>query len=405
MGHDPPMRFDVRPLRVEDLPEFLACFQRAIPFPSGPDLVDRLRALLDFEGSFVAVEGDRIVGTLGAYPFDVSTPGGGELSMAGTTVVGVLPTHRRQGVLRAMMVEHMGWARARGFDAVGLWASEVGIYGRFGFGPLTRRGGWTVDTRAVQLAPAEDEPTLRYVEVSEASDRIQACYAAHRRARAGALTRSPAWWARRRFLEDPARHAPFGAIQLVEATRDGRTVGYAQYRRRSRWDEGRARDVLSLEELVGDPATRRALWRLLLDIDLVTEIGAYNLPPDDELHWLFGQNRGARVHVEDALWLAPLKLDRLFSSRRYPLDGRIALEVAGQGRYALEISGGEGHLDPVTRDAELHLPFQTLPALAWGATPASTLAAAGALSGSTDAIARADALLASAPRPWCPERF
>ena len=50
------------------------------------------------------------------------------------TVVGVLPTHRRRGVLTEMMRAQLEDIRDRGEPIAALWASEEVIYRRFGYG-------------------------------------------------------------------------------------------------------------------------------------------------------------------------------------------------------------------------------------------------------------------------------
>jgi predicted acetyltransferase len=71
--------------------------------------------------------------------------------MAGLSMVGVAPTHRRRGVLRAMYVElHQRIADA-GYPLAGPTASEGGIYGRFGYGPATMERVLTIDRRFAKL--------------------------------------------------------------------------------------------------------------------------------------------------------------------------------------------------------------------------------------------------------------
>ncbi len=53
------------------------------------------------------------------------------------TSVGVLPSHRRQGVLTAMMRHQLAELRARGEFLAALLASDALIYRRFGYGPAT----------------------------------------------------------------------------------------------------------------------------------------------------------------------------------------------------------------------------------------------------------------------------
>ena len=61
---------------------------------------ERFTSLLPLDRMHAAFEGSDIVGGAGAFPFELSTPGG-SVRTAGVTVVGTYPTHRRRGVLRA----------------------------------------------------------------------------------------------------------------------------------------------------------------------------------------------------------------------------------------------------------------------------------------------------------------
>jgi predicted acetyltransferase len=72
-----------------------------------------------------AFDGDRIVGGTGAFGFDMSVPGG-SLACAGTTVVAVDPTHRRRGVLSAMMRAHLDDAHERGDPIAALFPAPRG---------------------------------------------------------------------------------------------------------------------------------------------------------------------------------------------------------------------------------------------------------------------------------------
>ena len=69
-----------------------------------PDLerAERFSRGLPFDRMHAAWQDGRVVGGAGAFPFELTVPGG-TLPCGGVTVVGVLPTHRRQGVLTAMM--------------------------------------------------------------------------------------------------------------------------------------------------------------------------------------------------------------------------------------------------------------------------------------------------------------
>ena len=64
------------------------------------------------------------------------------------TVVGVLPTHRRRGVLTEMMRTQLEDVRERGEPIAALWASEEVIYRRFGYGFASLRRARSSSTAA-----------------------------------------------------------------------------------------------------------------------------------------------------------------------------------------------------------------------------------------------------------------
>ena len=91
------------------------------------------RLVFEFDRSIAAFDGDAIVGTTAAYSFQLTVPGG-ITGAAGVTFVAVLPSHRRRGILSAMMRHQLADIAARGEAVAALYASETGIYGRYGYG-------------------------------------------------------------------------------------------------------------------------------------------------------------------------------------------------------------------------------------------------------------------------------
>jgi predicted acetyltransferase len=78
---------------------------------------ERFAQWLEVERMHAAWDDGRVVGGAGAFSYRMSVPGGGSVAAGGVTVVGVLPTHRRRGVLRSMVTAQLADFRARG-DAV-----------------------------------------------------------------------------------------------------------------------------------------------------------------------------------------------------------------------------------------------------------------------------------------------
>ncbi len=98
-----------------------------------PNAAEADRVRQEIDRTFAAIDGGRIVGGAAAFTFDTVVPGGNAVRTAGLTQVGVLPTHRRRGALRELMVRYLEQAQERGEPMATLFAAEAAIYGRFGF--------------------------------------------------------------------------------------------------------------------------------------------------------------------------------------------------------------------------------------------------------------------------------
>ena len=101
--------------------------------PPTEDAIKHFLRVLEPQRMHAAFDGDAAVAGSGSFPFDLTVPGG-QVKAAGVTVVGVLPTHRRRGLLRAMKRSMIDDAHARGEAVAVLWATEDTIYGQFGYG-------------------------------------------------------------------------------------------------------------------------------------------------------------------------------------------------------------------------------------------------------------------------------
>src|SRR4051794_22461465 len=108
--------------------------------PSGPYL-DEPPPVAELDRTLGLWEGDRVVATAGIYSRRLSVPGA-VVPCAGVTWITVAPTHRRRGVLTAIMRRQLDELHERqGEPVAALWAAEYPIYGRFGYAPATFRGG------------------------------------------------------------------------------------------------------------------------------------------------------------------------------------------------------------------------------------------------------------------------
>src|SRR5215210_8530263 len=130
--------------------------------PGGP-WVDTPSPVAELDRSLGLWDGDQVVATSGIYSRTLTVPGA-VVPCAGVTWVTVAPTHRRQGVLTAIMRRQLTELHEQQREPVAaLWAAEYPIYGRFGYAPATVRGGLTGRVGRLALRP-DVEPAKGRIE-------------------------------------------------------------------------------------------------------------------------------------------------------------------------------------------------------------------------------------------------
>jgi predicted acetyltransferase len=170
--------------------------------PTG-DAVKHFDRILPPERVHAAFEGEKGVAGSGSFAFDLTVPGG-KVKAAGLTVVGVLPTHRRRGLLRAMMRSQVDAARERGEAAAVLWATEDTIYGQFGYGIASVAAEIDVPREhAISFRQAEIPTEVRLVSLAEAEPLIAPIYGRVARETPGMFARTSAWWQDRLLIDHP----------------------------------------------------------------------------------------------------------------------------------------------------------------------------------------------------------
>ncbi len=127
------MSIEIRSIGEDDFDQAARVVYAAFGEVARPESIRNERRVAEIDRWLSAFDDGRIVGTAGAYSFLLSIPGS-EVATAGVTSVGVLPTHRRRGINTSLMRGLLDDARERDEPLAALFASEGGIYGRFGFG-------------------------------------------------------------------------------------------------------------------------------------------------------------------------------------------------------------------------------------------------------------------------------
>jgi predicted acetyltransferase len=119
---------ELRPATRAEFEEFSRAAMRAFHRELTDDDRRRYERIDEPERSLAWFDGGRIVATTGAFTRELTVPGGA-VACAAVTAVAVVPTHRRRGLLTAMMRRQLEDLRERGDAVAALWASEGTIYG------------------------------------------------------------------------------------------------------------------------------------------------------------------------------------------------------------------------------------------------------------------------------------
>lgn len=370
------------------------------------------RTVSEVERSLAAFDGAEIVGTAGAFSFRLSAPGA-VLPAAGVTQVGVKPTHRRRGVNTALMRRQLDDVHSRDEPVAILYASEAGIYGRFGYGLASFMCSVDIETsRAGFVRGYRPTGRVRLLERAAALEAMRRVYDGLWTRTPGMIERSPEWW---EYVFADTEHRREGASPAVFAVHEseGEPDAYAAYRVKHDWPEGFPMSTLSIEELIAaTPQAYADMWRYCFDIDLMHRVRAWNQPIDDPLLYLLAEPRRLRFTVRDGLFARLVDVPPALAGRRYAASDRITIEVRddfcpwNDGRYDLEGGPDGAECGPTTRSADLVLSATDLGAAYLGGAGFPTLARAGRVVEETPgALRRADAMFRSDPAPWCPNMF
>src|SRR5437764_10738760 len=105
---------EIRSVARDDFPAFLAVFNRAMGFPPASENTLEVWRSAVPERSLAAFDRDQMVGTVYSHLFELTLPGATQIDAAGVTAVGVLPTHKRRGILTELKTRQLREAKERG---------------------------------------------------------------------------------------------------------------------------------------------------------------------------------------------------------------------------------------------------------------------------------------------------
>ncbi|MHB1485944.1 MAG: GNAT family N-acetyltransferase [Acidimicrobiales bacterium] len=413
------MALELRCIEVDEHRQFVGCNSTAFGFVRPDEELDRIWAQsgLDPSRTVAAFDGADLVGSAASFPLELTLPGQGLITVAGISWVGVRPTHRRRGILSAMMERQLADAEAAGEKLALLGVSEGGIYGRFGYGPAT----WVSHVEMTRhqahvTAPHEAVGSLHLVTQTEATEAFPLVHDRARRARPGDVSRLPTWWDAYLDSREQPDHGPNGLFYLVHADPSGTIDGYAYYRIQRADGDDTVPGVVLVEELCAEnEEASAALWTFLCDVDLTDKVVARHRPTDEPLRWMLAHTRQLRLTGgRDLTWVRLIDLPGCLTQRHYRGEGSVILDVTDASRpensrrWRLEVGPGGADCSPAPAGAptDLALGVAELGSVYLGGVSWSSLARGGRVhEAQPGALARADVMFGWEPAPFCATEF
>ncbi|MBB6120068.1 GNAT family N-acetyltransferase [Nocardiopsis algeriensis] len=376
-------------------------------------VLERALPLHDAEGYerfLVAEDEGQVVGTTNYFRFEMALPGGVR-PVAGVTGVGVWPTHRRRGVLSALMRRQLADIREAGGRYAALWASEGAIYGRFGYGPAATEINAAVRRPYTALradAPRDGSLVGRLTDPQEALPDMEEVHRQVAASQNGQFRRAPQWW--RRMLSDrPEQRGDKGPLRAFVVGGPGGPQGYALYRTLARYEQDGAYGEVHVTEVHAiAPAAWTALYEHLFSRDLTDRVLFPFLAEDNPLLYLAAdRDRVLRQH-STSLWIRLVDVPGALSERSWAAPVEAVLEVGDRfapwnaGRWRLEADASGARVEGTGAAPDIALDVSHLGAAHLGQTPLSGYLRAGLLTEYTPgAVARLDAALHRPDAPFC----
>lgn len=406
----------VRHLTEEDLPGAALAFRTSLGSPA-PDeqAVERYRQYWDVDRSLVAVGRDgRVLGVAATFATELTVEGGASVPCAAVPSVGVRPDSHGVGIGRALLTRQVREADERGAAVLALNASEVGIYGRYGYGPTSR--WWSIRADPRMLRWRADAPRAAagsitdHHDLDEVRDLLPTLHDRVVGRWSGELARPASWWA-------AALHPAKDTTSRTWAVhRDDAGVADAAmaYTTRTAFDDvGFANRVEVHDSVATDPATEALVWRWLLERHLGGRVEAERANPRLPLHWMLVDPRALVTRFDgDAAWVRVLDVPRVLGARTTRATGAVAVRVVdpvvdrNDRCWRLSGEGGRLTVTEVDDQPEVTVGVDLLASLAWGFARARVLADAGRIDHTgDDALRRLDALLATDGPAWCSTGF
>ncbi len=414
------MPIELRPVTDSNFVEWCKAVRHGFGIHVHPDDITRLRKdRIELERLITAVDtkSERIGGTGGADSYSLTVPGGATVPFTGVAYMTTSVTHRRQGVFSSMMAQIHDTAIERGDEISGLWATQSDLYGRFDYGLAINSYDWEIDPSygAFTHSPISDDDEsdahVYFVDADEAAGILPGIYEQMRTQTIGTVERNSGRWRYELFDEERVRgglSARFFAI----CEEGGEQTGYVSYRMDRKVVSPDMVTLDVIEQISLTDTAHAAMWRFLLNFELVGKITAHNRPLDDPLWWMLSDPRRLNRSMHDALWIRLLDIPKALEARTYNADGRLKIGLVSEvqpeiaGTYVLDIDDSQALVKKTTDKPDIVMTPADLSAIYLGGVTPGPLVEAGRIDAITSgSLAKLHGMFSTDSAPWCPHYF
>ncbi len=403
------MAIEIRPCRTpEEVKQYDA--MGAYVFAS-PQIGDPVVATQP-DWTLCAFDGDKVVSTMGAFPFTARL-NGNPVHMAGVTMVGTYPGYRRRGLLRQIMGQGFRDMRERGQPLAILWASMGAIYQRFGYGIASDQVRYGFDPRVAGFRePWAGEGQVSIETAEDAYPVIKQLYIEYASPRNLHLHRSSALWQASTLRAEPKENPVYVGVYR---NADGAARGYLVFQTRT-WPEARRpgpdQEFVVKDFIALDRDAYGALWDFIGKHDLVARVSfAGAVGADDIAPELLLEPRNLDKRVTDGIWMRIVDAQKALEARPYGDRGELTIHLDdamcpwNSGTYLVETDGPSVDVRLTERAAELTVTPNALATLLAGCRTATHLSRVGQVEADADVLKRADRLFRTEYAPNCPNGF
>ena len=267
---------------------------------------------INLDRSVGVFKDSNIVATSHSFSLEMNIPGNC-LPMAGVSHVTVLPTHRRQGILREMIRYQIDSFQDNSEPLSSLSSSESAIYGRFGYGIAVFKENWVIqipDNFQMEL-PSSRGQTI-FIDHDQITNYFPLIYSIYARDK-NAMVRVPDFHWYRKALRKPSNFN-------VVFEKDKSPLGYAAYEING--------SVLIVDELVAVTAEAYFdLWNHIFSFNHVRTVKADKRSQTELLPHMLSCKLNFQRIVSDGLWLRLIDAPSALAKRDYATPGRINIKV------------------------------------------------------------------------------